>query len=319
MGIVSKYVTEENMRKKNRNDAIVKNIFFGLALISAALVVILIAFTVFKGIAPFITDNDGVGRVKLFGFLTGMKWLEGGIGSTLYGVGFAIFNTLIVVLLALVIAAPIAIFTALVIAKLAPKNLSVILRNIVELLASIPSVIYGLFGSVVVTGWVASSASVFGINTAGGKSLIATALVLAMMIIPTVTILSEASIRAVDKALEQGSLALGATTTQTQMKVVLPAAKSGIFAAISVGVGRALGEATAVSMVSGNSFGGITWPWMLFDTTSTLTSRMLMNLTETTDLDFDIRFSVGLVLMAIIIITNVMLRKLMRKFGTLDG
>ncbi len=318
MGIVSKYVTEENIKKKNRNDAIVRNIFFGFALLSAALVVILIAFTVFKGLEPFITDNDGEGRVELFGFLTRMKWLDGGIGSTLYGIGFAIINTIIVVFMALLIAVPIAVFTALVIAKVAPKSVSIVLRNIVELLASIPSVIYGLFGSAIVTGWIASAGGFFGINTAGGLSLIATAIVLAMMITPTITILSEASIRAVDKALEQGSLALGATTTQTQMRVILPAAKSGIFAAITIGVGRALGEATAVSMVSGNSFGGITWPWMPFDTTSTLTSRMLMGIKETTGLDFDIRFSIGLVLMAIIIITNVILKKLMKRFGTLD-
>ncbi len=319
MGIVSKYVTEENIRKKNRNDAIVRNIFFGFALVSALLVIILISFTVIKGITPFITDNDGVGRVSFFGFITGMKWLEGGIGSTLYGIGFAIVNTFIVVLLALIIAVPIAVFTALVIAKVAPKKISIVLRNIVELLASIPSVIYGLFGSVIITSWISSAGYALGFNTAGGLSLLATSLVLAMMIIPTITILSEASIRAVDNALEQGSLALGATTTQTQMRVTLPAAKNGIFAAITVGVGRALGESTAVSMVSGNSFGGITWPWSPFDTTSTLTSRMLMGIKETTGLDFDIRFSIGLILMVIIIVTNVMLKKLMKRFGTLDG
>ncbi len=319
MGIVSKYVTEENIRKKNRNDAIVRNIFFSIALVSAALVVVLIIFTIYKGLIPFVTTNDGVGRVNFFKFLTGMRWLDGPVGSTLYGVGFAIFNTLIAVFIALIIAVPIAVFTALVIAKVAPKKVSIVLRNIVELLASIPSVIYGLFGAAIVTGWVRDAGAIFGISTAGGLSLLATGLVLAMMIIPTITILSEASIRAVDNALEQGSLALGATDTQTQMKVILPAAKNGIFAAITIGVGRALGEATAVSMVSGNSLNGITWPWMVFDTTSTLTSNMLMGIKESTGLDFDIRFSVGLVLMAIIIITNTILKKLMKRFGTIDA
>ncbi len=97
MGIVSKYITEESIRKKNRNDAIVKNIFFSFALVSALLVVILIAFTLFKGLEPFLTNNDGTGRVKLVGFLTRMQWLEGGIGSTMYGIGFAVINTIIVV------------------------------------------------------------------------------------------------------------------------------------------------------------------------------------------------------------------------------
>ena len=137
-----------------------------------------------------------------------------------------------------------------------------------------------------------------------------------MMTLPTITAVAETSIRAVKNDIVEGSLALSATPMQTYFKVVLLSAKSGIFAGVILGVGRALGEATAVSMVSGNAFKGVTIN--LLETTTTLTSRMLLGIKETSGIDYDIRFSVGLVLMIIILFTNITLKYLMKKIGNLD-
>ena len=125
--------------------------------------------------------------------------------------------------------------------------------------------------------------------------------------------MSVTAIKAVDKDLEQASLALGATKTQTNFKIVLTAAKSGIFAGAILGLGRAFGEATAVAMVAGNKLFGPTFN--PFDITRTLTSTMLVGLKETTGLDYDIRFSVGLVLIAVIFISNWILNMVKKRVG----
>jgi phosphate transport system permease protein len=134
-----------------------------------------------------------------------------------------------------------------------------------------------------------------------------------MMILPTITLMSVTSINAVNRDIELGSMALGATDTYTFFKISLPAAKSGIFAGIILGVGRALGEATAVSMVAGNAGTGPNIN--LFDTTRTLTSSMLLGLKETTGLDYDIRFSIGIVLIMVILISNMALNYVKKKVG----
>ena len=131
-----------------------------------------------------------------------------------------------------------------------PKPFNGVFLVIVEMLASIPSIIYGVFGAGFITKMVNGLASLLGMQTAGGLSGLSVILVLAMMILPTITLMSVTSINAVNRDIELGSMALGATDTYTFFKISLPAAKSGIFAGIILGVGRALGEATAVSMVA---------------------------------------------------------------------
>jgi len=136
------------------------------------------------------------------------------------------------------------------------------------------------------------------------------------MILPTITALSEVAIRSVGKDIEHGSLALGATKTQTNFKVVLTSAKSGIFTAAILGIGRALGEATAVSLVAGNAQSGPSFGF--FQTTATLTSTMLQGIKETIGIDYDIRFSVGLTLMVVILLTNLSLNYVKRKVGKVN-
>lgn len=316
-------VTKENIRRKNRTDWFFRNLFLVSSVVSASFIVMIIGIIAIRGIEPFIQVYQGynfregsvdVGPVNLFTFLTGMQWLDGSVGTSAgYAVGFVIINTLIVVFLAVMVAVPIAVFSALFIAKIAPKRVANAMRTVVELLASIPSIIFGVFGLGVITQLVANLGTLINFQTAAGLSLMATVIVLSIMILPTITAVSETAIRAVDKTLVEGSLALGASDMQTYFKVVLTAAKSGIFAGIVLGVGRALGEATAVAMVSGNLFSGIQINPL--GTTATLTSRMLLGIKETTGLDYDIRFSVGLVLMLVILITNFSLKFVMRKVG----
>lgn len=303
--------------KKEFIDLFIRGLFLFTTILSASFIIIIVVFIAREGIKPFVTNNDGLGRVDLIRFLTGTVWLRGtAFQSNLYSVGFIIINTLYISLLALLISMPIGVLTALFIAKIAPKKIASVLRTVIELLAAIPSIVYGLFGSGVILVFVYNLSDLFGVQSKGGNSVLATVLVLSLMILPTITALSEVAIRSVGKEIEHGSLALGATKTQTHFKVVLTSAKSGIFSAAILGIGRALGEATAVSLVAGNARSGPTLSF--FETTSTLTSTMLQGLKETIGLDYDIRFSVGIVLMVVILITNALLNFAKRKIGNVD-
>ena len=311
---------EENLRdwikpgqaiRKQKTDRAVRTLFFLAALISGSCIVLITFFILMKGIQPFL-PNYAYGTVSLKDFLFGTMWRQ---DQGVYG-GFIVINTLISAFGALLLAFPISVLTALFIVKIAPKPIKPFMKTVVELLASIPSVVYGVFAAGVITTLVKTLAAYSGVSTAGGSSLLAVILLLAIMIFPTITSLSITAIEAVDRDLELGSLALGATATQTHFKVVLTSAKSGIFAGAILGIGRAFGEATAVAMVAGNKLFGPTFN--LFDITRTLTSTMLAGLKETTGLDYDIRFSVGLVLMAVILISNLVLNLIKKKVGNMN-
>ncbi|NLP21416.1 MAG: phosphate ABC transporter permease subunit PstC [Erysipelotrichaceae bacterium] len=303
-----------NAEKVKRNKAIDKAarmFFLAMALLSSSFIVILVLFIFMKGISPFL-PNYQYGTVNLIDFLFGMTYRQ---DQKLYGVGFIVINTLISSFAALLISLPISVLTALFIVKIAPKQLSGLMQAVVELLASIPSIVYGVFAAGVLTDFVKWLASLFNVTTAGGSSLLAVILLLAIMIFPTITSMAITAIGAVDRDLEHASLALGATETQTNFKVVLISAKSGIFAGAILGLGRAFGEATAVSMVAGNKLYGPTFS--LFDITKTLTSTMLAGLKETTGLDYDIRFSVGIVLLVVIFGSNWLLNLVKQKVGNM--
>lgn len=290
-------------------DRIFSWLFLALAVLSASFIVVIILFVFIKGISPFLPGYE-YGQVDLLSFLTGTVYRQ---DQGVYGVGFIVINTLIASFLALLLSFPISVLTALFIAKIAPKHLANGMQSVVELLASVPSVVYGVFAAGVITKLVDALASSLGYVTYGGSSLLAVILLLAIMIFPTLTSMSITAIRAVSPDIEQASLALGATKTQTNFKVVLTAAKSGIFAGAILGLGRAYGEATAVAMVAGNKLFGPTFN--PFDITRTLTSTMLVGLKETTGLDYDIRFSVGLVLIVVIFVSNAILNAVKKRIG----
>jgi len=321
-GIVRRQITKEKIRQKNRIDFTMKSIFTLATVLSASFIIIIVVFIVYKGINPFINNYTYTaatsgeilfqGKVKIVEFITGLQWAP----PTLLGVGFIIINTVYIALLSLLVALPIGTMTALYIAKIAPRKLASILRTSVELLASIPSIIYGVFGGGVIVYITKAVGGFFGIVTVGGLGVLSTVILLSMMILPTITTVAEVSIRSVAKEIEYGSLALGATKTQTNFKVVLASAKSGIFTGAILGIGRALGEATAVSMVAGNLGLGPTFSF--FERTRTLTSTMLQGVHESTGLLYDIRFSIGIVLMITIVLTNFILNVVKRRLGNLD-
>ncbi len=283
--------------KKSIMDKIWRYFFLTVTLICSSVIIFIVLFILIKGLTPFIKSYHINGAFYKVDFI--------------YGIGFIIVNTIYVTIISLLMAIPISILTALFIAKIAPKKISTILSYIIELLSSIPSVIYGMFGMGVVTKIVKALSNFFGYQSAGGLSVLTVAIVLAIMIIPTITMISVSSIQAVKKAYIEGSLALGASITQTNFKIVLSSAKNGIFSGVILGIGRALGEATAVSMVAGNPSSGPNFH--PFEATKTLTSTMLQGLTEAEGLEYDIRFSVGIVLIMLILGSNLLLNLIKRR------
>lgn len=297
--------SQVNLKLNKFTDILFKTLFRICAVLSASMVVFILLFIVKRGISVFLPSYPD--QVSLFKFLTGFSWNDN------YGVLFIIINTLLTSFLAILIVVPVAVLTALYIAKIAPKTIANVLTTVIELLAAVPSVVYGVFASGIIVKWVDLLASQFHISTFGGRSWLSVSLLLAMMVLPTVTSLSIVAIKAVKKELEHASLALGATKMQTYFKVVLPSAKSGIISSIVLGLARAFGEATAVSMVAGNKTIGPTLN--PFDITRTLTSTMLSGLSETTGVDYDIRYSVGIVLIITIIISNLSLQMLNKRMS----
>lgn len=300
-------IDEKSLKKKKIVDIVMLNVFRCAAILAALMIVLIVVTIAQKGLSPFILNYNGT-TIKPISFLTGMTW-----STTSYGVLFLIVNTLIVSLFSAAIAIPISVLTALFIVQIAPKKFKSSLQTVIEMLASIPSIVYGVFGSIVISKVVSGIADILNISSNGGAGVLSTIIVLSMMMIPTITSVCITAIKSVDKNLIEGSLALGASSYQTNFKVVLISAKSGIFAGAILGIGRALGEATAVSMVAGNSVSGISW--LPFDITRTLTSTMLIGLKETSGLDYDIRFSVGLVLIVVIILVNIILNTIKKKIG----
>lgn len=302
----------------SRIDTFTSRSLSAFGIVSASFIVMIAFFITIRGILPFITDNNGAGAVNIWLFLTETVWLRGPtFVSSAYGVGFLIIQTLYLAFLSLLISFPIGVLTALFIARIAPKSVASFLRSVVELMASIPSIVFGLVGVGLFLPWIHTFARSIGQQSAAGNGTLGVMVVLALMSLPTITAISEVSIRAVDQSLEQASLALGATPTQTRFKITLLAAKSGIFSGAILAIGRALGEATAVSLVAGNARSGPNFG--LFDITSTLTSTMLEGMKETVGIDYDIRFSVGIVLMVVILITNFTLNYIKKKVGNVHA
>lgn len=307
---------KNNSNKKLIQDKIANYTLAFFAILSASIVFFIIIFISFKGISPFfktyLIENEEY-KVSIVKFIFNTIWFK---PPNLFGVGFIVINTIYVVTIALILAVPTAVLTALFITKIASKRVSKVLTSVIELLSAIPSIIYGVFGAGIITLLVKKIADVFNIQTAAGVSSLSASIVLAIMILPTITILSITSINAVDPQLEENSLALGATKMETNFKLVLVAAKSGIFSAIILGLGRALGEATAVSLVAGNTNDGPTFN--VLNPTRILTSTILKGFHEEVGLNKDIRFSVALVLIIVLLLSNYLLNQVKKRIGNLS-
>lgn len=300
---------KKNDTARKMRNRIAHYTFMFFAILSASIIIGIILFIAIRGIQPFLPTYAN-GNISIIDFLFGMRWRP---DQGIYGIGHIIVNTIVTAIAALIIVFPIAVLSSLFIVKMAPKKLATVLSTSIDLLASVPSVVFGFFAAGVITKVVVWLATLFGQNTAGGNSLFTVTLLLAIMMFPTMASFSIQAIKSVDVTLEHASVALGATKIQTFFKVVLPSAKSGIFAGAILGLGRAFGEATAVSMVVGNKMSGITTS--VFDITRTLTSTMLAGFKETTGLNYDIRFSIGLVLLALILVSNALLHHIRKRIG----
>ncbi|MEF9939998.1 MAG: phosphate ABC transporter permease subunit PstC [Clostridium sp.] len=252
-------------------------------------------------------------KVGIADILFGTVW-KPTADPALFGILFVILTSIVGTFLAILIGVPIGLFTAIFLAEVASPKVANLVRPAVELLAGIPSVIYGLLGILILNPlmyqlelkiFAGSSTHQF----TGGANLISSVLVLAVMIMPTVINMSEASLRAVPKHLKSASLALGATHMQTIFKVILPAAKSGIVTAIVLGCGRAIGEAMAISLVSGSS---VNFP-LPFNSVRFLTTAIVSEMSYSQGLHREVLFTIGLVLFVFIMFINVVLMRIFKK------
>lgn len=231
-----------------------------------------------------------------------------------YGILYVILTSIIGTTLAVLLGVPIGILTAVFLAETAPKKLAAVVKPAVELLAGIPSVIYGLLGLMILNPLMYKlELLVFkGSEThqfTGGSNLLSAVIVLAIMILPTVINISESAIRAVPAQLKSASLALGASHIQTIFRVMIPAGKSGIITAIVLGVGRAIGEAMAITLVSGSS---VNAP-LPFNSVRFLTTAIVSEMGYAAQTHRQVLFTIGLVLFVFIMIINISLNKLVKE------
>ncbi|MDF2905732.1 MAG: putative rane protein [Herbinix sp.] len=259
-----------------------------------------------------ISGTPAIFEVGLVDILFSTTWAPTAAEPS-YGILYVILTSIIGTSMAILIGVPIGVMTAVFLAETAPKRLAGIVKPAVELLAGIPSVVYGLLGILILNPLIYKlEMIIFKDNPAhqftGGSNLISAVLVLAIMILPTVINISESALRAVPKHYKQASLALGATHIQTIFKVIIPAAKSGIVTAIVLGVGRAIGEAMAISLVAGN---GANIP-LPFNSVRFLTTAVVSEMSYAADTHKKVLFTIGLVLFTFIMLINLVLNKVMK-------
>ena len=287
---------DNNSKYKNKYfmEKLSKNIFFMSALVAVISLFLIIGFVFYKGLTPFFSKG-----FSMVDFLTGVEWLP---GSEKFGIAPMIIASIIATLGALLIGVPVGIFTAVFIAEGAPKKVSKIMSPLIELLAGIPSVLYGVFGLSFIVPLIQN---IF--NLPKGQSLLAVIIVLAIMMLPTIISVSETAIKAVPKSYKEGSLALGASKIETIFKVIIPSAKSGILAGIVLGIGRALGETMAVILVAGNS---PVIPTSITDSVRPLTTNIALEMGYAFGTHQEMLFATGVVLFSFILALNLLLNKL---------
>lgn len=277
-------------------------LFMAAALFSVVCVVAIIILIFTRGSRPFMTGNV-YGTYHFFDFLTGTFWRPA-FGE--FGVGYMIFGSLFATLGAILLGVPIGILTAVFIVEIAPKPIAKIMQPTVELLAAIPSVLYGVFGFAVIVPMLNNISP-----NPTGHSLLAVILVLTIMVLPSIVAISVTSLRAVPKHYKENSLALGASRIQTIFKVLIPSAKSGILTAIILGVGRAIGETMAVILVAGNPESGV--PTSIFDPVRLLTTNIVLEQGYAAELQEQMLFATVIVLFMFILIINLTLAKIRKK------
>lgn len=294
-------ITEDKREKNNSKKYIIENISSKVFMISASISVIslllIISFVFYKGLTPFLFKG-----YSFVDFLIGKQWLP---SSNKFGVAPMIAASILATIGSLIIGIPTGILTAAFLVEIAPKFIQNIVSPAVELLAGIPSVLYGLFGLAFIVPNIQKL-----LNLPKGQSLLAVIMVLSIMMLPTIISVSQTAIKAVPKVYKEGSLALGASKIETIFKVTLPAAKSGILAAVVLGMGRAIGETMAVILVAGNS---PIIPTSIVDGVRPLTTNIALEMGYAYGTHQEMLFATGVVLFMFILILNLVLRKLTNK------
>ena len=264
--------------------------------IAVAFVLLITGFLVVSG-------TPAISEIGFFDFLFGTKWASTAKDAA-YGILPFILSSFYGTFGAILIGVPLGILCAVFLAKVANGKSSAIVSNAVNLMSGIPSVVYGLVGMIFI---VPTVREIF--NLPDGANLFSAIIVLAVMILPSVISVSETAIRAVPREYEEGSLALGATKTETIFKVILPSAKSGILASVVLGIGRAIGEAMAVMMVAGN----VANMPKLFGSVRFLTTAVASEMSYSSGLQRQALFSVALVLFVFILAINLVLNLVVKR------
>lgn len=253
------------------------------------------------GVFIFIKGMPAIFEIGFSNFIFGRIWNP---SADLFGIFPMIIGSLLGTFGALIIGVPLGVLTAVLLSEVAPVWVQILVRPAVDLLAGVPSVLYGFFGLVVI---VPMLDDMFG---GGGNSLLAVMIILAIMILPTIVSISESALRAVPKQYKEGSLALGCSHIYTIFRVMIPAAKSGILSAVVLGTGRAIGETMAVILVAGNS---PLIPGSLMDRVRTLTANIAIEMGYAYGLHQEALFATGVILFVFIMILNIVMTRLIKK------
>lgn len=275
-------------------------VFFVCALASIAAVVLICLFLFANGI-------PAMKEIGLLNFLTGAKWKP---GNDIYGILPMILGSIYITAGAVVIGVPVGLLTAIFMAFYCPKKLYGLLKPCTELLAGIPSIVYGFFGMVIIVPAVRTVAHVVLHVDISGSSILAASVLLGIMILPTVIGVSEAALRAVPSAYYEGAVAMGARHERAIFTVMLPAAKSGVLAGVVLGIGRAIGETMAVIMVAGNQ------PRLtgnMLKGIRTMTANIVIEMGYATGLHREALIATGVVLFVFILIINLTFSILKRR------
>lgn len=291
----------EPNKKRDVLEKVVEGFFLVCALVSVVCVAAIIIFVFYRGLSPFI----GQGAYSFFDFLSGTRWAP---DENTYGILFMIVASVLSTFGAIIVGVPVGVLAAIFIVHVAPKTLVKIIKPAVELLAGIPSVLYGAFGLGIVVPLIRQISP-----QVQGQSMLAVIIILTIMILPTIVSLSESALSAVSKSYEEASYGLGATKMQTIFKVLLPAAKSGILSAAVLGVGRAIGETMAVMMIAGNPTGGL--PDSIWSMVRPMTTNIAMEMGYASGTQSDMLFATGVILFIFIMIVNITLIRITHKAG----
>lgn len=275
-------------------ESVMKWVFMAAAALSILAVGLICVFLFANGL-------PAIGEIGVFDFLLGQQWKP---GNNIYGIFPMIVGSVYVTAGAILVGVPLGILCAVFLAWFCPKKLYKVIKPAVELLAGIPSIVYGFFGLVVL---VPIMQNLFG---GSGKGVLTASILLGIMILPTIIGVAESNIRAVPMSYYEGSLGLGATHERSVFFAVLPAAKQGILAGVILGIGRAIGETMAVVMVAGNQ---AVVPGSIFSGVRTMTANIVMEMGYAADLHREALLGTAVVLFIFILIINLCFSMLKRR------